>query len=69
MNMRKPTNDYEALVHALVLAIDTTVSKEKSDKCVVIAEEIANRLSASEVAKAKKEAEDTNTIKEFMRDP
>jgi hypothetical protein len=69
MNMRKPTNDYEALVHALVLAIDTTVSKEKSDKCVAIAEEIANRLSASEVAKAKKEAEDTNTIKEFMRDP
>jgi len=69
MNMRKPTNDYEALVHALVLAIDTTISKEKSDKCLVIAEEIANRLSASEVAKAKKEAEDTNTIKEFMRDP
>tara|TARA_R110002124_G_scaffold71886_1_gene192269 strand:+ start:382 stop:591 length:210 start_codon:yes stop_codon:yes gene_type:complete len=69
MNMRKPTNDYEALVHALVLAIDTTVSKEKSDKCVVIAEEIANRLSASEVAKAKKEAEDKNTVKEFMRDP
>jgi hypothetical protein len=69
MNMRKPTNDYEALVHALVLAIDTTVSKEKSDKCLVIAEEIADRLSASEVAKAKKEAEDTNTIKEFMRDP
>ena len=69
MNMRKPTNDYEALVHALVLANDTTISKEKSDKCLVIAEEIANRLSASEVAKAKKEAEDTNTIKEFMRDP
>jgi|TARA_R110002153_G_scaffold91619_1_gene223154 hypothetical protein len=69
MNMRKPTNDYEALVHALVLAIDTTVSKEKSDKCLVIAEEIANRLSASEVAKAKKEAEDKNTVKEFMRDP
>ena len=68
MNMRKPTNDYEALVHALVLAIDTTVSKEKSDKCLVIAEEIANRLSASEVAKAKKEAEDKNTIKEFMKD-
>jgi hypothetical protein len=52
-----------------VLAIDTTVSKEKSDKCLVIAEEIANRLSASEVSKAKKEAEDKNTIKEFMRDP
>ena len=69
MNMRKPTNDYEALVHALVLAIDTTVSKEKSDKCLVIAEEIANRLSASEVSKAKKEAEDKNTVKEFMRDP
>tara|TARA_B110000902_G_C14145914_1_gene527596 strand:- start:805 stop:1014 length:210 start_codon:yes stop_codon:yes gene_type:complete len=69
MNMRKPTNDYEALVHALVLAIDTTVSKEKSDKCLVIAKEIANRLSASEVAKAKKEAEDKNTVKEFMRDP
>lgn len=69
MNMRKPTNDYEALVHALVLAIDTTVSKEKSDKCLVIAKEIEDRLSASEVAKAKKEAEDTNTIKEFMRDP
>jgi len=57
------------LVHALVIAIDTTVSKEKSDKCLVIAKELANRLSASEVAKAKKEAEDKNTVKEFMRDP
>jgi len=53
------TNDYDALVLALKLAINAPNDKA-SKKCVQIAEGIAHNLNESEVSKAKIEALTTN---------
>ena len=53
--MNTPTNDYEALVLALRLAI-TAPSEAKAAECVAMAEGIAANLSELEVERAKKEA-------------
>ena len=53
------TNDYDALVLALRLAINAP-NDEASKKCVQIAEGIAHNLNESEVSKAKIEALTTN---------
>ena len=51
--MQEPTNDHEAMVLALRLAI-TAPSAEKADECVKIAQSLG--LSEFEVERAKKEA-------------
>ncbi len=51
--MQEPTNDYEAVVLALRLAI-TAPDDEKADECVKIAQSFG--LSEFEVERAKKEA-------------
>ena len=51
--MQEPTNDYEAVVLALRLAI-TAPSEEKADECVKIAQSFG--LSEFEVERAKQEA-------------
>lgn len=51
--MQEPTNEYEAVVLALRLAI-TAPSEEKADECVKIAQSFG--LSEFEVERAKKEA-------------
>ena len=53
--MNTPTNDYEALVLALRLAI-TAPSEAKAAECVAMAEGVAANLSELEVERAKKEA-------------
>jgi|TARA_B110001469_G_scaffold88635_1_gene84098 hypothetical protein len=53
--MKKPTNDYEALVLALTLGI-TATDDDKARQCSEMAIEISNRLSDFDVARAKKEA-------------
>lgn len=53
------TNDYNALVLALKLAINAP-NDEASKKCVHIAEGIAHNLNEFEVSKAKIEALTTN---------
>jgi len=53
------TNDYDALVLALRLAINAP-DDEASKKCIYIAEGIAHNLNESEVSKAKIEALTTN---------
>jgi hypothetical protein len=53
--MNTPTNDYEALVLALNLAI-TADTDEKASACVGMAEEIAARMPVEQVEKAKAEA-------------
>ena len=53
------TNDYDALVLALKLAINAP-DDEASKKCVQIAKGIAHNLNESEVSKAKIEALTTN---------
>ena len=57
---KKPTNDYEALVLALELAV-TADTEEKSDNVVAMAESLASKLTELEVARAKRQAE--NNIK------
>ena len=54
--MKKPTNDYEALVLALNLAI-TAETDEQANECVSMAEEIASQMSVAQVEKAKIEAQ------------
>jgi hypothetical protein len=51
----KPTNNYEALVSALTLAI-TAPDDTKAAQCVEIAENIAVKLSQLDVERAKKQA-------------
>ena len=53
------TNDYDALVLALRLAI-TAPDDDAAKKCVHIAEGIAHNLNESEVSEAKIEALTTN---------
>ena len=53
--MNTPTNDYEALVLALYLAI-TADDDEKVNVCVGMAEEIAARMPVEQIEKAKIEA-------------
>ena len=53
--MNTPTNDYEALVLALNLAI-TADTDEKASACVGMAEEIAARMPVEQIEKAKIEA-------------
>lgn len=52
----KISNDYDALVMALTLAI-TASNDEKAAQCVEMAENIASGLSELEVERAKKEAQ------------
>tara|TARA_R110002049_G_scaffold276967_1_gene455253 strand:+ start:308 stop:490 length:183 start_codon:yes stop_codon:yes gene_type:complete len=51
----KPTNDYEALVLALTLAINAP-DDVKAQQCVVMAESLAANLSELDVERAKKQA-------------
>ena len=53
--MNTPTNDYDALVLALKLAI-TADTDEKASACVGMAEEIAARLTSDQIDRAKIEA-------------
>ena len=54
--MKELSNDYDALVMALTLAV-TAPNEEKSQEVLSMAEDIASRLSEFEVERAKKEAE------------
>ena len=56
----KPTNDYEALILALTLAINAP-DDEKAQQCIVMAESISANLSELDVERAKKQA-----LKEVM---
>lgn len=51
----KPSNDYEALVLALTLAVSAP-SDEQAKKCIEMAETISGGLSEIEVERAKKQA-------------
>lgn len=51
----KPSNEYEALVLALKLAI-TAPDDAKATQCVEMAEQIAANMSEIEVERAKKQA-------------
>ena len=51
----KPSNDYEALVLALTLAINAS-DDAKAQQCVDMAESIAANLSELDVERAKKQA-------------
>ena len=53
--MNEVTCDYNALVLALRLAL-TAETEEKAKNCVVLAEEIAGRMSPGEIEEAKHEA-------------
>ncbi len=53
--MNEPSNDYEALVLALRLAV-TAPNDEKSKECLSMAEEFASKLSELEIERAKREA-------------
>ena len=53
--MKKPTNDYEALVAALRLAISAE-SDDQFNRAVALAEDFAAGLTEIEVARAKAEA-------------
>tara|TARA_R100000808_G_C2114043_1_gene127232 strand:+ start:433 stop:606 length:174 start_codon:yes stop_codon:yes gene_type:complete len=53
--MNKPSNDNEALVAALRLAISAE-SDDQFNRAVALAEDFAARLSEVEVARAKAEA-------------
>ena len=55
MKTKNVTNDYEALVLALVLAV-TGNDEEKVNDVIVLAEGIAANLSADDVARAKRES-------------
>lgn len=54
----KISNDYDALVMALTLAI-TAPNEDKAAQCVEMAENIASGMSELEVERAKKEAQKT----------
>jgi hypothetical protein len=56
MNDQAITNDYDALVQALVLAV-TAPAEEKAAEVTAIADQIAARMSEIEVARAKHQAE------------
>ena len=59
--MNTPKNDYEALVLALYLALTAREGEdEKVRVCVNMAEEIAARMPAEQVEKAKAEADSTS---------
>ena len=51
----KPTNNYEALVLALTLAINAP-DDEKAQQCVDMAESLAANLPELDVERAKKQA-------------
>lgn len=55
MTYAKPTNDYEAFVMALKLAISAPTD-EQFDKALEMAESIAPSLNEIEIARAKQEA-------------
>ena len=52
----KLSNNYDALVSALTLAI-TAPTDEKAAQCIEIAEQMATGMSEIEVSRAKREAE------------
>jgi len=54
--MNKPTNDYEALVLALELAV-TAPTEERSAQALEMAEGFASNLTEIEVGRAKRQAE------------
>lgn len=51
-----PTNAYDALVDALVLAV-TAPTDEKAGQATALAEQFASGMSEVEVARAKRDAE------------
>ena len=51
----EPTNNYQALVLALRLAVDAPTD-EKSQECLEMAKGLASTLSEFEVERAKREA-------------
>ena len=53
--MSTPTNPYDALVLALILAINAP-DDAKADECAYMAEQIAQGLSELEVKRAQKDA-------------
>jgi len=64
--MNTPTNDYEALVLALYLALTAKEGEdEKVGVCVGMAEKIAARMPADQVEKAKAEADGTSWARMF----
>ena len=54
--MKKITSDYQAFVTALVLAVQAPTT-EKCDRCLVIARDIACKLTPDEVMKGQSDAE------------
>jgi hypothetical protein len=54
--MKKPTDNYSALVLALELAV-TAPSQTKSEQSLAIAKELAGTMSDVEVLRAQQEAE------------
>jgi len=54
--MKKPTDNYSALVLALELAV-TAPTQDKSTQLLAIAEELADIMSDVEVLRAQQEAE------------
>ena len=52
----KPKTDLEALTFALVLAL-TAPTEKQAKKAIDMAEDLAQRLSPKDIAKAKKEAQ------------
>lgn len=54
--MKTPTNDYEAFVLALELAVSAPTD-EQSQKALEMAESIAPNLTDIEIARAKKQVE------------
>lgn len=54
--MKKPTDNYSALVLALELAV-TAPTQTKSEQLLAMAEELADIMSEVEVMRAKQEAE------------
>ena len=57
INMKTPTNDYEALCLALELAV-TAPNEEKSAQALEMAEDMQSRMTEIEVRRATKYVED-----------
>ena len=55
-NTRKPSNDYEAYILAIRLAL-TASTEEKAQECIAIAESIGNRLPESYKTKCRETIE------------
>ena len=52
--MKKPANDYEALLLILELGI-TAPTDKKSDECIELADSLCQQMNDIEIARAKRE--------------